>query len=145
MPSHDNIMNHNQSSPFPYTYLIRFLLLIPSYWLGLNFLFDQDNYESYSLPYTGHTGHVTTMKHVRHVPPVMIGTVRYRRDLIFSRWQDRTFVLTQKYLKCFDKMSNNSSAPTFQHQPPQLLWKVRNNINHNQFVNQLNLSIDKTE
>lgn len=95
----------------------------------------KDQYEAptqpYSLPYNSNVSrHATLSRHVAHVPPVMVGTLRYRRDLIFSRWQERTFVLTEKYLKCFVKTNtnpNHTQTSLQQREKPQLLWKIKLN------------------
>jgi len=97
-----------------------------------NFLV-KDQYEAptqpYSFPYiSNYSRHATLNRHVSHVPPVMVGTLRYRRDLIFSRWLERNFVLTDKYLKCFVKTNNtNLNHTQTSLQKPQLLWKIKLN------------------
>jgi len=88
----------------------------------------KDHRDHLSLPYAGsHT--LTRRQQAPAPPPVMVGGMRYKRDLIFSRWQERTFVLTNKYLKSFArnniKLAGTTSLP---HQPqakPQVLWKVK--------------------
>ena len=47
----------------------------------------------------------------------MSGILSYKLDRIFSRWQQQTFVLTNKSLKCYERSS------MAQHNP-SLLWKV---------------------
>ena len=47
----------------------------------------------------------------------MSGILSYKLDRIFSRWQQQTFVLTNKSLKCYERSSMSLHNPS-------LLWKV---------------------
>ena len=92
----------------------------------------QDHREHFSLPYASShslSRQVGTLRLPAPAPPpVMIGVMRYKRDLIFGRWQERTFVLTNKYLKSFDrnhmKIAGATSLPQQPQAKPQVLWKV---------------------
>ena len=104
----------------------------------------QDQYEPVSLPFPG----PATLPRPRAAatPPLLLGVLRYRwdnisniytylhvstklylhiytiyrRDSLFSRWSERTLVLTYKFLKCYDRAA--SAAPP--RAKPQVLWKV---------------------
>lgn len=92
----------------------------------------KDHQDHFSLPYASHTlsrPSGTLGYPVPAPPPVMIGVMRYKRDLIFGRWQERTFVLTNKYLKSFDrnhmKIAGATSLPQQPQAKPQVLWKIK--------------------
>ena len=98
---------------------------------SLHPLHFQDHQDHFSLPYASHSlsrPSGTLGYPVPAPPPVMIGVMRYKRDLIFGRWQERTFVLTNKYLKSFDrnhmKIAGATSLPQQPQAKPQVLWKV---------------------
>ena len=80
----------------------------------------QETYAEYlSLPYSQAQGTLSRKK----TPslPVMSGLLNYKLDRIFSRWQQQTFVLTNKSLKCYERL-------TFSHHNPSLLWKVHQSV-----------------
>jgi len=92
----------------------------------------KDHREHFSLPYASHTlsRRSGTLGYPAPAPPpVMIGVMRFKRDLIFGRWQERTFVLTNKYLKSFDrnhmKIAGATSLPQQPQAKPQVLWKIK--------------------
>ena len=104
--------------------------------LWFNSLHFQDHREHFSLPYSSQASHTLSRRSgtlgypapAPAPPPVMIGVMRFKRDLIFGRWQERTFVLTNKYLKSFDrnhmKIAGTTSLPQQPQAKPQVLWKV---------------------
>jgi len=93
----------------------------------------KDHREHFSLPYASShslSRQVGTLRLPAPAPPpVLIGVMRYKRDLIFGRWQERTFVLTNKYLKSFDrnhmKIAGATSLPQQPQAKPQVLWKIK--------------------
>merc|ERR1712079_972442 len=71
----------------------------------------------FSLPYN-QTATLSRKKPSTPTVPVMSGILSYKLDKIFSRWQQQTFVLTNKSLKCYERSSMSQHNPS-------LLWKVK--------------------
>merc|ERR1712079_169730 len=70
----------------------------------------------FSLPYN-QTATLSRKKTSTPTVPVMSGILSYKLDKIFSRWQQQTFMLTNKSLKCYERSSMSQHNPS-------LLWKV---------------------